>query len=264
MGTDPVGQHSMYALTRRGGLGRFFLAGLACLAWSARARALSLSDIETQIRLNVRDNPSSSAQQRYTDTTLDLLINDAQREVVNFTWCLEKVTTQALASGTTYYDLPTDMLAVKQVTYVSSTGERSELVEWSEKKVIDQEPDYERSSTGEPNHYFVRITTSTTGIKPQIVFLPIPTSSFGTAYIQYFVVASDLETDAAVPFLGLTTLYSYHNLLVYRVTARIKAMEGKFSQADFYQKLFETGVLNMRDRIGARPNYNPSLQGAPR
>ena len=239
---------------------------LAAFAWifTVPASALTLSDIETAVRRNIRDTSSTAAQQRYTDTVLDAIINEGQREVVNFTWCVQTSTSRVLSSQTTYYSLPTDLISIEMVTFRDSTNQTIELDEYSEAKAYSEEGDFERSSSGAPDHYFVRYSTSG-GNALEIAYLPVPTtSSTGTVRVLYNVQATDLSSDSDVPFDGLNHLYQYHVTLVYYATYRIKLMEGMADEAALYIKLYEAAIATMKDRLGRAPNYSPNVKAAPR
>ncbi len=238
------------------------LAALAAAFVAAPAAALTLSEIETQIRRNVRDTAASG--NRYTDAILDAWINEAQREVVNLTWCVETSTSYVLAAATTYYALPTDFIAAKLVTFKDARQQVIELDEYSFRKVYQEEADFELSSAGAPDHYFIRYPGDSDD-NLEISYVPVPTTqSTGTVKVWYVYAPADLSSDADVPFDGFNHLKPYHYALVAHVTAKIKAIESKYEEAAFYLKEWERYVNTMSARFGASPNYRPSVQAAPR
>lgn len=238
-------------------LSLLFLAG-----WAAPARALTLADIRTQIRRNVRQTASDGG--RYTDAMINDWINEGQREIVNLTWCVEMSTSYVLSAGTTYYSLPTNFLGAKLVTFTDRHGLTIEMDESSFHKIYQQESDFEASSTGPPDHYFIR-HPGTAGTTLQIAYIPVPTTtSTGTVKMWYAYFPADLSADSSVPFDGFNHLKPYHYALVAHVTAKIKAIEGKYDEAGFYLKELERYVTTMEARFGASPNYSPSVQGAPK
>jgi hypothetical protein len=231
----------------------------AGIAWS-----LTLSDIETQVRYNARDTSSSASLQRYSDTVLDGFINEVQREVVNLTWCVEASTSYTLTAATTYYDLPTDLISIRLVTFTDANGMTVTLDENSEKKVFEDEPDYESSSTGQPSEYMVRL--STTGDNPlEIAYIPIPTSSStGTVRVYYYCQVTDLSSNSDVPFNGFNHLYPYHYAIVAGATERIKMIEGRTDEAAVYTAVYQRYLTTMKDRLNRSSNYSPSFKGAPK
>jgi len=225
---------------------------------------MTLSDIETAIRLNVNDNPSDSTLRVYSDTYLDGFINDGQKDVVNMTWCVETSTTNVLTAQTTFYALPTDYIAAKLVTFKEPGSSTVQLEEWSEKKVYDKEPDFEQNAIGPPSHYFIRFPTDGSS-SLEISYLPVPTSSStGTARVAYYSYPAALSSDSDVPFDGMTHLIPYHMVLVAYGTARIKDIEGKFDESEKFWGMFDRYIAIMNDRLGRVPNYRPSVQGAGR
>lgn len=243
---------------------RIIALAVALLNSAIYAYALTLSSIEDHVRRNIRDTSSDTTLQRYSDTILDDLINAGQREVVDQTWCLNLSTSSTLVANTTYYSLPTDVLAVTEVTYRAADGTTSRLEETTPEKVWREHPDFEKSYTGTPNEYFVR--TSTSGADSlEIAYMPIATTtSTGTVRVYYYSQANDMSSDSDVPFDGYRHLYPYHDTLWLYVTYRIKLLEGRETEADLYRTLFEEKTANMRSQLGRRPNYTPSVKAAPK
>lgn len=236
------------------------------LALPVCAKALTLSEIETQIRRATHDTSSDSTLQTYTDTVLDAYINDAQREIVNLTWCVQKSTSYALTALTTYYALPSDFIAFVpgKVLFEDNGGQQYQLQEYSEAKIYQTEPDFENTSSGPPSHYFLRYPGDTSD-DLEIAYLPVPTAtSTGTVTAWYYYQPADLSSDSDVPFEGVSTLVPYHWGIVAHVIARIKALEQKTDQATFYLQEFQRIVTTMADRLGRAPNRSPSAQGAAR
>lgn len=234
----------------------------ALAAFPVCVHALALSDIRTQIRRTVDDNPTDTSFRRYSDTFLLSLINEGQKEVVNLTWLAEKPTSYALTSQTSYYNLPTDFLAVTQVYYFERNKQLIELSELSQKALYDQFPTWEAQG-GTPVNYWVSNATnpaSTSPMPKRISYFPVITrQSTGTVTVWYLHQVADLSGDSDTPFDGRQDLIPYHNAIVYYVVMRIKLIEGKDSQATVYQTLYTNSVNVMNDRIGRRPNYTPSM-----
>jgi hypothetical protein len=230
------------------------------LVWVGSPEALTLSEIRTQIRVNVHDTASTASLQRYSDSTLTALINEAQRDVVNQTWCLETSTAIPITAGTTYYSLPTNTLAISQARYRTSTGTVTNLSEVGRRVFLQGSPDFERqSATGIPTQYFVQYSTSG-GTALQVGIVPSARSSGGSLLFDYYHQATDLSGDSEVPFGGYRLLYPYHYSIVYRVSARIRLMEG-FADAQSYAQMYASEVSAIVNRAGSKPNYNPSFSG---
>ena len=236
------------------------LFALIIFGYVGPAKALVLSDIETEIRVQIDDNTSAS-RQRYSDTRLDSIINEAQKEIINVTWCLEKSTSIVISTMTAYYQLPTDLIAIQQggVRYTidastSTNDDITVLPETSRTKIYQDNPEW-ASETGEPTSYWIRQDTNTV---LWLAVSPTPTtSSTGTLTMTYYCQGTDLSSDSDVPFLGYNFLYPYHIALAYYTTARIKLIEGEVAEAQAYMQLYQNVIVVMKDRLGQMPNYSP-------
>lgn len=232
------------------------------LLFPFKINALTLSQIYTEVRRNVNDNPSDSSRRRYTDAALLDFVNTAQREIVNATWLSEKTTTYVLTANTSFYSLPNDLIAIMKVEFVDTAGGILELNETSLKKLYGENVEWRRQ-TGPPVEYYVsqaNVSTASLSVL-QISYIPIPTNtSTGTVNVQYFNQVVDLSTGTDVPFDSKRHLYQYHQTIVYNVTAKLKLLEMKAAEAQFYFQLYTNEVALMRDRINAMPNYNSSMQ----
>lgn len=224
----------------------------------AGAQALTLSEIRTQVRRNVRDTATDPDFQRYSDTTLNDTINSAQREVVNAVWMLSTDTTFSAAAGTMFYDQPANFLAPLKITFLKSgSSARIELTEKSMAGLYSLNANWE-SQTGTPTHYYVRQKPDAT-VK-QIGIYPAPaTGSAGTVYMTYAYIPDDLSADADVPFNGAPWLATYHKVIADYATGLLKQIEGKDAEASGYFNLAAGGINRMKERLGEMPNYNPGM-----
>lgn len=238
------------------------LAVIGLCVMGGNGFALTLGDIETEVRRNVRDTQATVGLERYSDTILDVWINETQKDVNNKTWAVDSSTTVSLLANTTYYVLPDNFLAGTQVLYTNAAGSTVDMPELSARNVYQAQPDYERSSKGTPSSYFIR--GQMTGSNQEIAFLPIPTTTGGTVAIHYVSTPADLAADADVPFDGIKRLYPYHYTLVWGTVMRIKLIEGKADEAKIFAELYNGDITTMKEKLGLKPNYNPSLRGAPR
>lgn len=234
------------------------------LLFVASARALTLSEIRTEVRRNVRDAASDTTLRKYSDTILNSFINEAQRETNNLTWAVEKSTSYVLSAGTTYYSLPSNFIASKLVTFADRAGLIIKLDEQTQAKSYQEEADFERSDSGTPDHFFIRYP-ETAGGALQVAYLPVPaTTSTGTVKMWYTYQPPDLSADADVALDEFPHLVPYHYVLVAHATARIKELEGRFDEAKYYTEVFLRYIGTMAQRFRATPGYFPSVQAAPR
>lgn len=223
-------------------------------------RGLTLSDIETHVRRHVADTATSSTLQRYSDTIIDSVVNEAQREIVNQTFCIQASTGYSLSAGTTYYSLGSDFIAAVNVIFTDRTGNVYKLKQLMPRSNYQKNPSFEKQS-GQPTNYIIR--DSTTGTNAQeIAYIPVPTSiSTGTVRVDYYAMANDLSSDSDVPFNGSYNLYSYHDMLVYFTTSRLFLMEGNTNAAAVYSQLYQNGLNLMKEKFGVSPDYSPGAVG---
>lgn len=226
------------------------------MGWS-----LTLAQVETEVRRHIRDTASDTTLQRYSDTSLDLIINETQRDVNSQTWAVETATSTSLVASTTFYTLPTDFIASRRAYFIDSAGMRTYLTEDSEESVM-KSPDTERSSTGKPTRYYVREQKD--GDDPlEFGVIPVPTSSStGTVVMHYIAQPSDLSSDSDVPFNGYSHLIPYHQVLVWGAVLRIKLIEAKTNEATAYAQLYDRSIQSMKDGVGRMPNFRPSASPA--
>lgn len=220
----------------------------------------SVGGMRSDIRRAMNDVPDPKV--RYTNDFIFDLMNKVQRDVVNQTWCLQTMTDVTLTAGTTYYSLPTGMIAIIQVDFKDSSNKVAELSEISERALKQENPDHERTG-GKPNQYFVRYSTYQVTTM-QIGFYPAPStvSSTGTVRIRYYNQATNIDDDDDVFFDGYRFLIPYDDVIQYGVIARLKLLEGDINGSNFYLQMYKEGLAVMRDRLGRMPNYSPSFGGA--
>lgn len=222
------------------------------------AAALTLGQIKVDIRQKINDRADPKVT--YSDTIMNSLINEAQRDIVNRTWCLQKTLSQSLSTRTTYYSFPTDFIAIQEFSFKETATNRKRLLEEKSERSLNQEnPDYERQR-GPPFYYFVRNSTWTDtvleyGLNP----VPSATAQLGTIYVDYYNQPTALSSNSDIPFDSMYHLYPYHSGIIYYVVSKIKLLEGDVASATAYNQLYEQMIALMVDRLGRAPNYNPSF-----
>lgn len=218
---------------------------------AGNARALVLSDVETGIRRNVRDTATSSSLQRYSNTVLDAVINEGQRDVVSNTWILSKATSISLSAETTYYTLPSDLIAIQRVT--RTFGNLPEVT------LAQQDADAGNAAweitAGTPTYFFQdHAQTNKIGIAP------FPNSAnTGTLKIIYYCYATDLAAAGDTPFNAESRFTIYHDLLVWYGTYRLMFIEGMWDKAKVFKDLYDTRLGVLLEDYGAKPTKVPAL-----
>lgn len=216
------------------------------------AHALTLAEIETAVRRNVRDTASSSSLQKYSDAYLDVLINEGQRDVINQTWAISKSSSITLVDATASYSLPSDLITIWR-----ATRQNENLLELDfPQQDADAADESWETQAGEPRYFYTSFTT------PQSVTLyPVPTSTYaGTLKVFYFSYATDLSSDSDEPFNSIDRLSGYHDLLVYYPTIRILMAENMQDKAAPFIQLYQSGVQTMAENVGAKKIKTPPIK----
>lgn len=228
-----------------------FGAFLLSVAGSLHAAGLTLSDIETAARRNVRDTASSSSLQRYSNTVLDSIINEGQRDVVSNTWILSKSTSITLSANTTYYTLPSDTIAIQRVT--RQFGNLPEVT------LAQQDADNGDAAwevTGGTPTYFFQDKSQTN----KIGLTPYPNSAnTGTLNVIYYAYAVDLSVGTDVPFNNDPRFTIYHDLLVWYTTYRLMFIEALWDKAKAFKDMYDTRLGVLLEDYGAKPQRVPAL-----
>lgn len=219
--------------------------------WVSVAHALTLTQLITQVRQNIRDTATSASLQRYSDSIITGYLNEGQRDVVNQTWVISKSTAITLVAGTTYYSLPTDLIAIQRVT--------QEYESLPEVTLEQQDADANYSaweSTGGAPTYFFQDKSQTN----KIGIAPYPTSgNTGTLRIIYFAYATDLSGSSDEPYLALDRFDGWHDLLVLYATYRILYIEAMWDKARAFKEQYDARVMLLRQNYGARPQLVPEV-----
>lgn len=234
--------------------GKFrFIAVLAFVFLSGLSlHALTLDQIRTEVRIRIKD--SNTSRQRYTDTQLTNLINESQRDAINFSALIHKQTSITLVVGTTYYTLPTDVMMIERVTFKNKNLPEQTLT------ALDSAANYGawEQTSGTASNYFQDPTQSTKlGIYP----FPATAASTGTVKVMYQSQGTDLSSASDVPFNSETRFYPYHDLLIYEPCYKIFLIEGEYQKATEYRGYYELRLKQMIDYLGSRLNYKPGFSG---
>ena len=235
----------------------YFLS-VALFFCGVEAHSLTLAEARTEVRRLIKDTATSTTLQRYSDSTLLTFINQAQREVVNQTWCLVTSTNITLTPNVTYYSMPNDMIAAEIVRFKDQSGRTRKLLAVSYKSLYETNPDFEKQ-TGPPMNYTSRFSLSGRSNR-EMAFLPIPTSaSTGIVTMDYYSQSVDLVNDSDVLLNGIPILVPYHEGIVYQAVSKIKTIEGDATMAGAYLTLYQGAVTVMNSRLGEIPDYAPGF-----
>ena len=225
---------------------------LALFSLAQAGHALTLADIRTAIRRNIRDTASSATLQRYSDSVLTSLVNEGQRDVVNNTWAISSVQTIPLVAGVGSYSLAANEIGIWRVT---REGGSLPEVDFSQMDADRNNASWATNTSTGPL-YFYRDFSSPGTIK----LFPIASSGFtGTLLVYYYASATDLASDSDVPFNGITQLLQYNDLLIFYASDRILAIESMLDRAAFYRQRYSDGLNRMNENLGMKPQKIPSV-----
>ncbi len=225
----------------------FFLG----LALPSPGRALTLSQLETQTRVLIRDTTSDTNYQRFSNATLDAFLNEGQRDMQNQSWLYQGAFTMDLTAGTIEYALPADYITTVRVTLanipltqVSFQGLDANGTNWT-------------VATATSTQYFIDSFVS--GTPSNIGFVPKPkfTTAGGTVFVQYVRQVPLLVNSTDVPFNGNSELLPYHDALADFAAARCWQLLGR----TFNLGLYTARTTMARSNINKMPNWLPGASG---
>lgn len=228
---------------------KFFVLGLFL---SSTCHALTLSQIRTEVRVRIKD--TNSYRQRYSDSQLNNMINEAQRDISNKTWVNISSYAITLAINQANYVLPSDLLTIQRVTLNNKN-----LIETTLQRLDgDNSNSAWLGTTGLPTNYYQEPSYPN-----QIWFYPYPAnaSSTGTVNVIYTAASTDLTQDTDIPFNAKDRFTSYHDTLIFYTAFRVYLIEGELDKAKYYRDEYEAAVNVMTARVGMKPNYLPGMSG---
>lgn len=236
---------------------RWFLLIVSWFMFASMSHALTLQNIIDKVRPNIQDTDTTNPA--YTDGYIADLANDAQREINNMTWCTQTSTSIALTANTTYYALPGDFVVDLQVVYYDPDGRTvDELEKKTERKLFMDTPAWERGPAADPINYIIAVPAAGSAASRLGLYPPPGSSSTGTVKMWYVTKPTAMSATSDQPFNGIVELTQYHNMIPDYVIMRVKMIEGKTAEADYYGKMFAQKLDVMNQRLGYISNYRPS------
>lgn len=232
---------------------RLFFATLFLVSFfHGRIEALTLSEIRTEIRVRIKD--TDSTRRRYTDSQLNAIVNQTQRDVINVSWVVKESTEIALVAYTTYYTLPTDLIAIERLT-----KDYKNLPETSLQELDSRFNNSTWATTnGTPDRYFQDpVQPDKVGVYP----VPSTTTHMGTLRMNYFSQGTTLSSDSDEPFNGEDRYAPYHDLLIYDPVYKIMLLEGEAAKASEYRAYYEARLQILLGTAGNKPNFLPGFSG---
>lgn len=231
----------------------WFYAGLI-LVLSSTGWGLQLSEIRSSVRLRIRDATTDTNNQRFSNSQLNDIINEGQRDVINKTWLLTATTFFGLTLGITEYNMPDDFLAPIRVTVSSRT-----IAETSYNG-LDQDSTDWTVRTATPTSYY--LNHNRTQDQVYMGFVPKPsTTSVNSVFIFYAREAPTMTSDTNEPFDGKEVYNQHHETLVDYTTGICWLIQGRHDLAKLYMELYTNRTEFLRRNAALMPNFNPALRG---
>ncbi len=229
---------------------------LICLAAFGVARpvhAENLAQLISDVRVLTLD-ASSSSRQHLSDSQLTTFLNQAQRESLAGSHCLQQTTVFPLVVGTTYYPLPSNYTVIERLTIGSKS-----IPQMTPAALDSQSLGWEYAS-GYPNRYFINFSS-----RGLVGFAPFPqgASDLDTIKVDYDVKANDLSAPTDVPFNGVGELEDYQHGLAYWTASTVEQINQQPARAGYYMALFQAVATQMRVKCRDLTNYKPGASGTP-
>jgi hypothetical protein len=226
---------------------------------------MTRQDIENEARRYVRDTNTDVTKQRWSSGTITSRQEDAQKDIVSKTRCLQQNTFITLAYDQQGYALPDDLYVINRVALTTTASSTTVLMSTGAFKKIDRfsilglDSDssfWEQQGVGQPTRYFI--------IGSSICLVPKPSVGYqGTNRLKltYVPKPDDLSTSTSVPFKGYPSLYPYHILIAYYVAWHCYMDTGDFTSATFYQSLYYNSMAQMVKEIAisSSDDWSPNL-----
>lgn len=235
------------------------------LALPTQGRALTLSQLETQTRILLRDSATDVAYQRFSQATIDSFLNEAQRQMQNDSWLYQGAFSMDLTSGTIEYSLPADYIATVRVTIASMS-----ITQVSFQGLDGQNGgSYGNGSPGynwtvllsTPTEYFIDSFVSGGASKIGFYANPKYTTSRGAVFVQYVRQVPLLVNAADVPFNGNSELLPYHDALADFAASRCWMLMGRPDLATPMMGMYTARAAQARVNLNKQPNWQPGASG---
>ncbi len=229
-----------------------FIGALILASFYGISSAETASTLIQKTRLLSRD-PSDSGRVRFSNAQILDFLNEAQRDAIGATLCIRKQYSFDTSSGTRYYAMPSDFIAIDRLVHDDQAFE-----EKSPAKLDKVSTEWE-TVTGEPINFFVRFSS-----RGMVGFYPYPVTNTSTATVSvdYFAQPTDMET-TSTPFNSIPEFYPFHQMLSYYAAAQMNYVDGLISSGDRYMQRYGVYLKTYGEFCNNRPTYLPGVNVAP-
>ncbi len=201
---------------------------------------MNRGQIRTEIRQLVSDTGTQNP--RFSDSTLNLRIDEIHKEVGGMTKVLKSSATNTAVADVQEYALPesSDVLEIERVEFDSGDDARALKPKGMEE--LDYEDPSWRALEGKPEFYYLR--GKNLGLVPR----PGTSEAGKTIKIFYADKVTAFSADSDSPSYS----DQYHKIIIDGVAAWCKREDGDIEDALFYEQRYENGKARMKVEQDAR------------
>jgi hypothetical protein len=176
----------------------------------------------------------------HTDAKLQRYVNQALRDIIAKTHCMEEIESQVLDTGTSEYPISSNYVTVTGVLWEKETGVTNFKALKRESRLTIGQLSVD---TDEPEFYYE--------YSGKIGIVPIDTTVSGTTIQVYYVPRqADLSSGSS----PIPTPASLDPAIVFYVTSFAFAQDRRFGEAQYYMNLYRTEIQQFRqDFIYQKP-----------
>ena len=223
----------------------------------------TLSSIETQVRLLLRDTSNDVSFQRFSNATIDGYINEGQRQFNNDAWVYQGSFTMGLTAGQIEYALPSDFIAIVRLT-ISNIAIPQVSEAGLDGGGSNSSPNYIgvnwTLALSTPTAYY--INEFVTGAPPNIGFNPTPKfTSVGSVFVQYVRQVPAMVNETDNPFNGNVEFYPYTDAIADFAAARCWMILGRSDMTTSLMGMYTARAAQARANLNKMPNFLPGAAG---
>ena len=208
----------------------------------------------SSMRTEVRSRMAESGSGFFTDDQLDQWLMDGQRDVAVQVEPVITTATTATTDGTAEYELPSDVLSIRQVQYLDTSSAWTLLAETTWEALFERDPNFENDDDGLPTQWYWR---------SQILGLyPAPSSTFaGAAKLRILYTYAPSPMTGGGDYSGMPDWLDDTIILfaVYRAYLKDRDFQRAQATAQEYSRGVSEAVLKLqRQRRQHAPRMQPN------
>ena len=210
-----------------------FLIGIA-FSGSETTSGKTANNLITIIRYHLNESTASF----WSDTELLSHINDAIREIVEKTHCIESIEFFTLSSGVTEYAISSDYVYINRALYMSGVTSGTSVYS-TLKRLRRQEPiyGYTNEDLEAPEFFY--------DSNGYLSVWPVTDDSSGNTVAAYYVPLQTALSGAS----SIVTPASLDDAIVYYTTAQAFIKDGRYDRSTYFMNLFRQEIGEFRQQF---------------